>query len=454
MPRGGRPAGTGVDDVSDRESRIPRILFVLSLAGLVFAYGVAVGAYRLFPFDILDYVVDSAQAVFADREMLTGSEPTEFLQPARHEGEGVTRWDREQASPGRTLVSGFFDDGNEIRLLEMDGTVVNRWPLRFSEIWTSTDHVDPPSRVPTTDWHVDVEGIMLFPDGSIAFNFAGLGLTKMDRCGVVEWQLPRMTHHSLEPSRAGGLWVPAAEYVDTTDVNAFQPLVPPYLDHTILELGPDGTVLREISLLDVFFSNDLQALLFANGSQRVAPPQEDPLHLNDIEELPDSLADDFPMFDAGDLLLSMRDLNLVMVLDPDDGEVKWHRTGPWIRQHDPDWGHGTITVYNNNTDDAGGAIFGGSNIIQVDPASGQVPVIYGNEPGEAFYSQVRGKHQWLPNGNLLVTEHGAGRFFEVSAEGRLVWEFVNRYDADRIANVTQAVRYPLGYEHVETWSCP
>ena len=36
-----------------------------------------------------------------------------------------------------------------------------------------------------------------------------------------------------------------------------------------------------------------------------------------------------------------------------------------------------------------------------------------------------GKHEWLPNGNLLVTESEKGRAFEVDQQGNIVWEFVN-----------------------------
>ncbi|MGD2071374.1 MAG: arylsulfotransferase family protein, partial [Gemmatimonadota bacterium] len=311
-----------------------------------------------------------------------------------------------------------------------------------------------PSQVPTTDWHVDVEGILLFPDGSVAFNFAGLGLTKLDPCGGIVWQLPRMTHHALERSGRGGFWVPGMRYVDTLDTNPYPPLVPPYQDHTLLELDEDGSVLREIPLLDFFFGNHLEALVFANGGQRVALPLPNPLHLNDVEELPAEWADAFPDFEAGDLLLSMRDLNLVMVVDPDERLVRWYRTGPWIRQHDPDFHpEGTITVFDNHTDDAGGSIFGGSRIVRIDPSTGEWSVVYGDEPGEFFYTHGRGKHQVLANGNVLITEHEAGRVFEIDPSREVVWEYVDRYGPDEVAEITQAVRYPEGYLERESWTC-
>jgi hypothetical protein len=38
-----------------------------------------------------------------------------------------------------------------------------------------------------------------------------------------------------------------------------------------------------------------------------------------------------------------------------------------------------------------------------------------------------GYAQRLPNGNTLITESSFGRFFEVTKEGEIVWEYVNPF---------------------------
>jgi hypothetical protein len=58
-----------------------------------------------------------------------------------------------------------------------------------------------------------------------------------------------------------------------------------------------------------------------------------------------------------------------------------------------------------------------------------------------MFTSIRGKHQILPNGNILMVEFAAGRILEVDASGELVWEYVNRYDAETVAEVSQATRY-------------
>ena len=106
-------------------------------------------------------------------------------------------------------------------------------------------------------------------------------------------------------------------------------------------------------------------------------------------------------------------MNLIFVIDAGSGRVKWHQTGPWIRQHDPDFlPDGTISVFNNNTDDTeSGTILGGSSIVRVDPGSGAVSIRYGAASDQHMYTKIRGMHQTLENGNILVTEALAGRIF-------------------------------------------
>ena len=44
-----------------------------------------------------------------------------------------------------------------------------------------------------------------------------------------------------------------------------------------------------------------------------------------------------------------------------------------------------------------------------------------------LFSLRMGNSQRLPNGNTLITESSFGRFFEVTREGEVVWEYVNPF---------------------------
>ena len=173
-------------------------------------------------------------------------------------------------------------------------------------------------------------------------------------------------------------------------------------------------------------------------------------HLNDVEELPAAIAEDFPMFEAGDLLVSLRNRNLVLVIGH-ERKIKWWQIGPWIKQHDPDWKPGgMITVFDNNTGDRPA----GSRIIELNPATSEVRSVYGGRDSEFFYSGHRGKHQNLYPDRVLITESVPGRVFEVNTNKEIVWEYVNRYSDTESAIISQANTYGSDYFSVVDWSCP
>ena len=133
------------------------------------------------------------------------------------------------------------------------------------------------------------------------------------------------------------------------------------------------------------------------------------MHSNKVGELPAAYAAAFPQFETGDLLVSMRDLNLVMVVDPVSWDVKWHQTGPWLRQHDPEFRpDGRISIFNNNVyrTDYPGEVLDldtpkTTNITAVEPASGEIEVLFGEAPGQEMLSAIRGQHEILPDGGMV-----------------------------------------------------
>ena len=154
-------------------------------------------------------------------------------------------------------------------------------------------------------------------------------------------------------------------------------------------------------------------------------------------------------------MLSLRNINTIAVFDGDDLEVKYVSAGRVIRQHDPDFqADGTISLFNNNSDNtADGRVLGGSNILKIDPETKNPTILYGGKPDQKIHTNTRGSHQMLWNGNILMTEFEAGRIIEVTPAGEIVWEFINRYDAARVAEISQAIRYPADYFVDRNWTC-
>jgi hypothetical protein len=452
-----------------RRPKIARAMFwsviAAGLLGAVFLAGLYSGASKNAAYttvrDLRKKARVALQTVMQEAPVLIRARPEWHLQPARHEGSGVTISGTQDDD--LVLLAGFFDDGNELRLIRRDGSIVARWPVKFSEIFTDTRHIHEP---PATDWNTDTHGALILPDGSVVFVFEYMGLVKLDRCGRLKWKVAAPVHHSVERAEAGGYWVPGRNYVLEEATARLPPFSVPYFEDTILKISENGEILEEKSLVEMFYRTGMEAWLTATqGSDSEQRMDGEILHLNKVAELESGTAADFPMFAAGDLLLSVRELNMILVADPSLQRVKWWRVGPWIRQHDPEFkAGGLISVFNNN---AYKSAFGPdnyfnkslatiprvSNIIEIDPATDKHQRVYGAVEGQEMLTVIRGKHELTARGGLLITEFEGGRVFETDAAGRTIWQYINRYDADEVAEITEARIYPADYFTVSDWSC-
>jgi hypothetical protein len=121
----------------------------------------------------------------------------------------------------------------------------------------------------------------------------------------------------------------------------------------------------------------------------------------------------------GDWLICSRSLDMIAIIDPAGLTAKWS-WGPGIldKPHTPVLlENGNLLVFDN------GATRGYSRVIEIDLRSGQIVWEYIADPPEAFFTEWRGSCQKLPNGNVLITESGRGRVFEITPAGETAWEF-------------------------------
>jgi hypothetical protein len=435
---------------------------ILAVLGLSFAFGLYSAHYETIVFETVQGVAQSFRLVLEESSTLTKTHPSHFLQPAKYEGSGVTVNNATTDKEELIFMSGFFEGGNELRIIRRDGTIVARWPVIFSEIFPDASHMISP---PTTDWNIDIHGAVALPDGSVVFNLVYAGVVKLDLLGNTVWKLPRDTHHSVELAEGGGFWVCGTRNHPKEADSSFPPFETPFREDIILKVSEDGEVLSEISVPKLIYDNGLEALLTSTGDVIDVGMTWDKelLHLNDVEELSSDIADKFPMFEANDLLLSLRNYNLIMVISPETGKIKWWKIGPWLRQHDPEFTtDGTIVVFNNNTyrtafgkrphsNKSRVTIPRISNIIEYDPNSDTHRVLYGGDNNEEMLSVIRGKVAVTQNGGLLVTEFEGGRVFETDNERRIVWEYINQYDSDEVAEITGARIYHSSYFSETNW---
>lgn len=280
-------------------------------------------------------------------------------------------------------------------------------------------------------------------NGDLVFNFEHLGMVRLDRNGKIVWRLPYQTHHSIHRADDGNLWV-SGQREHTEPDTRFPERLTPFDEYTILEVTPEGKIVQEWSVPELLRSSNSPGLLYMGGLvKRFKLVNRDVLHLNDVEIFPDDIDEGF--FKKGDVLVSLRDISTVFVFNRYSEKIKSIYTGQFVRQHDPDFIDGnSFSVFDNNNiapEEDGPQ----SRIVIVSAANKTSEVFFEGTPETPFYTYMGGKHQWLPNGNLLITEFIWGRAFEVNKRGEIVWEYINYVDDGVVGLLTEVQRLPSDY---------
>lgn len=316
-------------------------------------------------------------------------------------------------------------------LINPSGETVQQWRISYSEL------VDPDSgEIPTHD-------VILMRDGSVIANFDDApGMVRVDACGKSVWSRnDAYFHHSLSPDDTGGIWTWESH---GSSASQYQKLV---------RFDEDtGQTLESIDLInDVISANEGGYLSFIlpedfRFKKNSGEGPDDIFHPNDVEPLLADMAPAFPDFEAGDLLVSLRNSNMLAVIGHQDHTIKWAAYGPWWRQHDADFhADGTITVFSNYSERQR------SEVLRVVPGvKNSVSVVPTDRP---FYSALMGKHQITANGNLLVASPWGGRVVEFAPDGRAVREYVNILDGKYSGMVSTAQLIDPDYINAEPPFC-
>jgi Arylsulfotransferase (ASST) len=323
-------------------------------------------------------------------------------------------------------------------LLSPELEIVHYWPLiEDGEIGVKFAH--PLRKMP--------HGLAVLSDGSVIYAFDnGDSLHKKDICGRTIWALPGKYHHSVTvDDTESTVWTHRDDRSRSRDRAKRM--------HLMQVATADGKILKDITAADIIAANpDIDILELRRlhtpdlqGNPRVELGQwmHDPIHLNDIDPLPRRLADRFPMFSPGDLLISARELNLLFVMDPGSLAIKWWVIGATIRQHDGDWNDdGWISAFNNRM------AHGYSTITRINPATQQRATAVDGR-GMDLYSRHRGSHTPLPNGGWLISSTQQGRILEIAPDGRLALDFYSRPTGNNPAFTMLSTSFFLPEDAVE-----
>jgi len=306
---------------------------------------------------------------------------------------GVIRNDVERAHDGLNLYSS--RKRHEAHLIDNKGKIVHQW------------------RYPSPAWqHVE-----LLPDGSLLVLLKDRWLMKLDVRSQLLWRYDARVHHDLGLDAEGNVFVLTRRPEQRPDLSEHYAILADY----VTVLSADGELLYELDLLQILRDSPYAFLLPATTHLQPRRENEDHardldlLHTNHVEVFDGSLDD--PLFARGNLLVSMRNINAIAILDGETHEILW-LWGPSnvLFQHHPvllDSGH--ILLFDNGRKR--------SRVIELEPRTREIVWSYG--PQKGFFSKTRGANQRLPNGNTLITESDTGYVFEVTPNGKRVWQFAN-----------------------------
>jgi len=218
----------------------------------------------------------------------------------------------------------------------------------------------------------DVE---LLANNNILLMLPGYGVCEINRNGNIVWSYldPKVSHDADRLPNGNTLVV----YGNEDGIN----------DAQVKEVNPKGEVVWRWYAKD-HFDKPLYNTIFDQGWT----------HTNAVSRLPN-----------GNTLISPRNFDFVVEVDPQGAVVRTIGEGIFDNQHDPEvLPNGNILLANHLKP---------HQAIELDPKTGEI--VWQSAGFEREASPVRDANR-LPNGNTLIT--GSTKIVEVTAEGEIVWQ--------------------------------
>ena len=346
---------------------------------------------------------------------------------------------------GYTLINTSFSA--TVQLIDDHGKVLHSWNAPFKKAWPKE-----PAFVVMRNNLKDIETAYVFSNGDLIVQYTGVastpygyGIAVYDKNSRLLWKLSENAHHDIyispDETAIYGITQTFAKY----PLNGYEYLYYPQLIDSIVKLSRNGEVLDRISITDAFKDTEHAKLfkqLSDNHVKRWNSEVWDAFHTNSIQVLEKDFAPRFSGFSAGDYLISLRNTTIVAVIDHNTKKVKWSMCCQWGGQHSPRFTrNGTIMLFDNEGVEKAGTRY--SRILEIEPVTKKVSLVYEGNENNPFYTETRGRLQPLPNGNVLIVDSNNSRVFEINKKGEVVWNY-KTLDTDK--------RFNAGISYVQRYS--
>jgi hypothetical protein len=348
---------------------------------------------------------------------------------------GLTHHRPSASVKGYTLVTPF--NGNASYLLDMDGAIVQAW--HFPELRPFYSRLLPNGNLLTIGTDTALPAPNLTPGTIPSFeeNVRRLGgsgshLVESDWAGNRVWQYAQVgVHHDFVRLANGNTLMPVnvelpAALARQVRGGQRERNLPPMVSDDFLEVDAGGREVRRIHLWQLL---DPRRNPICPLERRI-----EWTHTNSLAVTPD-----------GDIVFSCRNVSRVGIVAASGDKLLWQYGNPNIlhQHHATVLANGNIQIFDNGMHRVGTPY---SQVLEVNPKDSSVAWRYTAEPLQQFFSGHISGAERLAGGNVLVCEGAAGRVFEITRAGEVVWEwvtpFANRTPAGAlITSIFRAHRY-------------
>lgn len=310
---------------------------------------------------------------------------------------GLLYDDPTQSTPGYILICPV--DGDKAFLLRPDGSVAHEW--QTGNGMTNWTYLQPNGNLVRNERCENRQGVALTVSGRIS---------EYAPDSTLLWQHDDpYQHHDARRLEDGAIYAAFTELSD--DVKA---KIPGGHPGTETPGGPFGEVIRRVNeagqvAFEWHFTDHLMDCygLYPNSNKWSYG------HTNTVCPL-----------DDGTYLISSKNLNLIFILDPQDGVTWEYQSDEMSGQHDAQMlDNGNILVFANGVYQSD---LHHSQVLEIDQATQDVAWRYvAKDDFTSFFSPHMGGAQRLPSGNTLICEGNKGCLFEVTPDNDIVREFVS-----------------------------
>jgi hypothetical protein len=392
-----------------------RLLALIYLLMVVsFAWGYAVMAFHVFPFDIIQPIIYNVTVFFTKSHKGTVKD--------------IILYDHQEQknefsfSGFRVVDTNFHDDGY---------LLISRYSKEHSQ--PIIELFDIPSKEVIFTWIPDIDKIFemaptyvgqgyntkmaycaqhpfLMENGDLLITNCSGPIVRINRCGNPLWAIDRKFHHSIEIDVNGNIIIAVSIGRNATDEYGIRQ----NLDGIVV-ISPSGSIIKEYQIRDILMNNGYEGLIYGVGRFEL-----ERYHLNDAQPFPGKP-------ESYGLLLSMRNLSSVALFRPQTGKIAWLKTGPWLNQHDINYiGNGEYSIFSNNWVRGIDTILSGhSEIYLFNPSTGQIKKPFSKILDSLkVNTREQGRTKILNNGDAFIEETFRDRILRISPHS-VRWEYVN-----------------------------